>query len=232
MMFELGKAAAAADAAAEGRRAAAARQGLQFAPCKVQLHPAGIGSKGPNVLRNNSRSSSSGSPMFKGELQLGHATSYSKLLAGRSVVAVAYPPTPADAAAAAAAISAAAVAAVVGVSAHLLLSCCSPVAMSAEAALKEHGVAGWGCLCIWDLKVQQHHQQQQQVAAANGGLVQLLVSEGRPSCCCWGTGAGSCLVFAGGPSVNRQHGMLITVKAVVTLHILTLLQHLALHLLN
>jgi hypothetical protein len=194
VMYELGKAAAAADAAAEGKRAAAARQGLQFAPCKVQMQPAG---NRINLPRSNSHnSSSSSSLMLTGELQLGGTAGCGKLLAGRSVVAVAYPPTPAYAVAAAAAISAAAAAAAAGVSAHLLLSCCSPVAMSAEAALKEHGIAGWGCLCIWDLKAQQQ-QQQQQVTAASGGLVQLLVSEGQPSCCCWGTGAGSSLVFAG-----------------------------------
>jgi hypothetical protein len=201
VMFELGKAAAAADAAAEGKRAAAARQGLQFAPCKVQMQLAGHRS---NLPRSNSRkssgSSSSSSPMLTGELQLGSTAGYSKLLAGRSVVAVAYPPTPADAVAAAAAISAAAAAAATGVSSHLLLSCCSPVAMPAEAALKEHGIAGWGCLCVWDLKAQQQQQQQQQITAAGGGLVQLLVSEGRPSCCCWGTSGGSSLVFAGKPS--------------------------------
>jgi hypothetical protein len=209
VMFELGKAAAAADAVAEGRRAAAARQGLQFAPARVQLHPAREQqrSTAPGLSHNNSRSrsgSSGSSVTLAGELQLG---STSKLLAGRSVVAVACPPTPADAGAAAAAIGAAAAAAA-AVSGHLLLSCCSPVAMSAESALKEHGIAGLGCLCVWDLKAQQQQQQQQQqlvAASSGGGLVQLLVNEGRPSCCCWGSGAGSCLVFAGGSASIQQH---------------------------
>lgn len=171
LVFELGKAAAVAAAVAEeGSKVASTQQGLPFRPSNVSETVAARGSSAAG---------------FQKRLMSGHINLQCiDLLIGRAVLSVVCPPTPAAAVAAAAAISTG-VAAVV--SSHLLLSCCSPAVMTAEAALKEHGLPGLGCLCVWDL-------MQQQAAAAP---VQLLVCEGQPTCCCWGTGAASHLVFAG-----------------------------------
>jgi hypothetical protein len=146
----------------------------------------------------NSSSGASMPALLAGELQLAVGSS---LLAGRPVVGLSGPPTLQAAATAAAAVSAA-----VGstVSNHLLLSCYGPVPL---AAVSEHGLAGLGCLCVWDLLLLAAGSSAGQgqgagaVEAAGGsvphGVVQLLVSEGRPTCCCWGAGEAATLVFAG-----------------------------------
>jgi hypothetical protein len=149
---------------------------------------------------------SSGRTLLSGELQL----SYGALLAGRPVVGLSGPPTDQAAAEAASAISAAAAASSsAAVSSHLLLACYGPVAMPAEAAAAEHGLPGLGCLCVWDLLQASSSSRSAQHAAAAAaagdsgvpfGVVQLLVSEGRPTCCCWGAGEAACLVFAGEPA--------------------------------
>ncbi|KAF8064512.1 hypothetical protein HT031_003312 [Scenedesmus sp. PABB004] len=155
-----------------GRRApgaaAAAAAGPAFAPC---------------ARRAASPRGGGTRPLLAGELPL---AAPGGLLAGRAVLALACPPTPAAAAAAAAAVGAATGAAV---SSDLLLACCSAVAMPPEAAIREHGLPGMACLAVWDLAA---------AAAPGGGLLQLLVCEGAPACCCWGAGApGGWLVFAG-----------------------------------
>lgn len=134
----------------------------------------------------------SGQAVLAGELQLRHDS----LLAGRLVVALCAPATPADAAAAAAAVHAAGGSTP---SSHLLATCCGPVRMSAEAALKAHGLPGMGCLCVWDLAAAGSNVA---IAGASPrstprGLLQLLTCEGQPTCCCWGVGAAACLLFAG-----------------------------------
>lgn len=202
VLFELQR--AEAEAAAENRLVCAAAgpsfstvQSTQPLPLKTHLN-------------NNSSSSSSSlgreGTLLAGELQL---SAVDNMLQGRSVVGLAGPPTAQAAAAAAAVIAAGAGTA--PVSSHLLLVCYAPVTMPAAAAASEHGVAGLGCLCVWDLLQASSGDspQAQQRAAERGsssssagatppGVVQLLVSEGRPTSCCWGPGEAACLVFAGG----------------------------------
>lgn len=176
VLFELQR--ADAEAAAKNSLASAAA-GPAFGAVQTALNSSSAGS----------------SALLAGELQLAG----SSLLAGRPVVGVSGPPTPQAAVTAAAAVSAAVVSAV---SNHLLLSCYGPVPV---AAASEHGLAGLGCLCVWDLLLLAGSSggQGKGADAADGGssvlggVVQLLVSEGRPTCCCWGAREAATLVFAG-----------------------------------
>jgi len=176
VLFELQR--AEATAAAEGRLLSATA-GLCYSVLQTAIQASSSGGSGHRSL-------------LSGELQL----KGSGLLAGRPVIWLAAPPTQAAAAGAAAAITAAAV------SGHLLLVCYGPVAMAPEAAIREHGLAGLGCICVWDLlQAGSSKPTQAPVGSSSSqlpdGVVQLLVSEGRPTCCCWGAGEASCLVFAG-----------------------------------
>lgn len=164
------------------------------AAAKSSLASAAAGPAFGAVQTAVNSSSAGSSALLAGELQLAG----SSLLAGRPVVGVSGPPTPQAAATATAAVSAA----VVGtVSNHLLLSCYGPVPV---AAASEHGLAGLGCLCVWDLLLLAGSSGGQgKGGSASGGssvphgVVQLLVSEGQPTCCCWGAGEAATLVFAG-----------------------------------
>lgn len=222
VLFELNQTAA---AVASRNNKAAAAGGLRFPAAATQA-----GGGAGTTLARDSSSGSSGRTLFAGELQL----QWPGVLSGRCVVGLSAPATAAAAATAATAISSA-VAAGLGsstsTSSHLLLTCCSPVAMPAAAALKAHGLAGLGCLCVWDLQEAVRAAVHGTPAAGSSGggsssatgsaasggssnsssggsssgrgpagLLQLLVSEGRPMCCCWGAGEASCIVFAGTPS--------------------------------
>lgn len=175
VLFELQR--AEATAAAEGRLLSATA-GLCYGVLQTALQASSSSSSGGSGCRS----------LLSGELQLAG----SGLLAGRPVIGLAGPPTQAAAAGAAAAVSS-----------HLLLVCYGPVAMTPAAAIREHGMAGLGCICVWD--VQQAGSSKPTPAPVTSsssshlpdGVLQLLVSEGRPTCCCWGAGEASCLVFAG-----------------------------------
>lgn len=61
---------------------------------------------------------------------------------------------------------------------------CSVIFTSPEAELKDHTINSKGVLCVWDLL---RHESPSAV----------LVSEGKPTCCCWGVGSCSNMVVAG-----------------------------------
>lgn len=202
VLFELGR--ADAEAAAESSQASAAA-GPAFAAVRTALQASSSSGR-------SGTASSSMQALLLGELQLSSRTA-GDLLSGRPVVGLAGPPTPQSAAAAAAVISA--VAGIPGAVAnsHLLLACYGPVAMpeAAVAGELQHGLAGLGCLCVWDLLAASTQLPAAATAAAPAavvaglqgdvsvphGVLQLLVSEGKPTCCCWGSGEAATLVLAG-----------------------------------
>jgi hypothetical protein len=199
VLFELGR--VDAEAAAESSQASAAA-GPAFAAVRTAVQCSSSSSSG----RSGTASSITQS-LLSGELQLS-SRSPGDLLSGRPVVGLAGPPTPQAAAAAAAAISAAAGLAAAANSSYLLLACYGPAAMAAAAAAElQHGLAGLGCLCVWDLLAASTQSPAAAAAVVAGvqgdvsvrhGVLQLLVSEGKPTCCCWGSGeAAATLIFAG-----------------------------------
>lgn len=199
VLFELQR--AEAEAAAESTLISAAA-GPSFAAVQTAVHAADSSS--------NSSTAAGLQKLLAGELKL----PCEGLLSGRPVVGIAGPPTPQAATTAAAAVTAAVPTAAAGggggVSSHLLLACYGPVG---NTPVSDHGLAGLGCLCVWDLlllsssKAQGHKPAVAAAAAGAGdaagasivprGVLQLLVSEGRPTCCCWGAGEAATLVFAG-----------------------------------
>jgi hypothetical protein len=185
VLFELGR--ADAEAAAESSLVSAAA-GPSFAAVQTAVETPG-----------SSYSTEQSQALLAGELQL----LGSSLLAGRPLIDITGPPTPQSAAAAAAAIATATsvAGAIAAVSSHLLLACYGPVGMSAAAAVSEHGLAGLGCLCVWDLQAASRRVQVSAAASEGSslphGVLQVLVSEGKPTCCCWGAGEAAALVFAG-----------------------------------
>lgn len=204
-LFELSR--AEAEAAAECTLAAATA-GPSFTTVQTATACSSSSIMGSTGVHSSSRT------LLSGELQL----PCSGLLAGRPVVGLAGPATNQAAADAASAISAAADAgSSAAVSNHLLLACYGPVAMPAKAAAAEHGLSGLGCLCVWDLlQASSSSRAAQHAAAAVGGgsgvpfgVMQLLVSEGRPTCCCWGAGEASSLVFAGGSAGLLFHALTV-----------------------
>jgi hypothetical protein len=188
VLFELGR--ADAEAAAESTLVSAAA-GPSFAAIQTATQTPGSSSSSSRAVQLQA--------LLAGELQL----LGSSLLAGRPLIGITSSPTPQGAAAAAAAIAAATsvAGANAAVSSHLLLACYGPVPMSAAAAVSEHGLAGLGCLCVWDLQAASSRVKVSEAAEEGRslpqGVLQLLVSEGKPTCCCWGAGQAAALVFAG-----------------------------------
>lgn len=204
MLFELGR--ADAEAASESSQASAAA-----GPAFAAMRTAAQSSSSSSSSGRSGTASSSMQALLSGELQLS-SKSPGDLLAGRPVVGLTGPPTAQAAAAAAAAISAAAGLAAAANSSHLLLACYGPASMPAAAAAAaaelQHGLAGLGCLCVWDLLTASTQSPAAAAAAVvvgvqedvsvPHGVLQLLVSEGKPTCCCWGSGeAAATLIFAG-----------------------------------